>query len=175
MPVILDTSPISYATPDDLLARYDSRTIGDLASDDNRRLTREEIIASPIVRSILQDASGIVESYCIAGGRYTHEDLLSLTGNAKNLLIRLVCDIAYLLLKDRRGYVNDQPNNEIITRTSTALTKLRNGELLFGYSKNIEASVSRTSTKPAAIIRFFNPTATDLAVRLFGLRSPFRR
>jgi phage gp36-like protein len=165
----LDTNTQPYASVSDFLARYDRRTIGDLVSDTDDRETNLD--NHPVLLSALSDASGIVEAYCLAGGRYHSEDLASMTGNAASLLKRLVCDIAYLLLKDRRGYILDDYHREIYGRVSSTLEKLRNGEMIFGFTKTQKAGVARVSEKSPMTIRTISPLATDFARRVFGIRS----
>jgi phage gp36-like protein len=93
---------MAYATPQDLLIRYDERRVADLVSDTGTRSATP--LTSPVVAAVLEDAAGILDSACRVGGRYSLTDLANMSGSGHSLLVRLSCDIAYSLLVARRGY-----------------------------------------------------------------------
>jgi phage gp36-like protein len=93
---------MAYATPQDLLIRYDERRVADLVSDTGTRSAAP--LTSPVVAAVLEDAAGIIDSACRVGGRYSIADLAAMAGSGHYLLVRLSCDIAYGLLVARRGY-----------------------------------------------------------------------
>ena len=93
---------MAYATPQDLLIRYDERRVADLVSDTGTRSAAP--LTSPVVAAVLEDAAGILDSACRVGGRYSLTDLANMSGSGHSLLVRLSCDIAYSLLVARRGY-----------------------------------------------------------------------
>lgn len=79
------------------------RQLGDVVNDDGTRETSTATFdANPRVNAALLDASGMVEMYCIKGNRYTVQDLQALVGAGRNILIRLVVELAWWNLSGRR-------------------------------------------------------------------------
>lgn len=162
---------MAYATPQDLLNRYDARRVADLVSDAGSRTLAPQ--SSPVVAACLDDASGQVDAACRVAQRYTAAELSGLTGNAQAMLVRLVCDLAYGMLVARRGYTaNDAA--VMAPREKFALDMLealRRGERLFSGEDQAEAGVNvetlRTRTTGYS-------SGTDLvgrSSRLWGNRS----
>lgn len=162
---------MAYATPQDLLNRYDARRIADLVSDSGQRTLAPQ--SSPVVAACLDDASGAVDAACRVAQRYTSADLAGLTGNANALLVRLVCDLAFGMLVARRGYTaNDAA--VMAPREKSALEMLealRRGERIFSGEEQADAGVNivtlRTTTTGYS-------NGTDLvgrSQRLWGNRS----
>lgn len=124
---------MAYATPEELLIRYDARRVADLVSDTGTRTT--DPASSPVVAACLEDASGMVESACRVAGRYTINQLVNLQGHTRFLLTRLVCDLTYGLLVARRGYsANDM--NTMAPQYKGALDMLeqiKQGDRIFDY------------------------------------------
>jgi phage gp36-like protein len=160
----------SYASASDMLTRYDPRPIGDLVKDDGSRASPSTLLNDPVLAAALQDASGLVDSATLVGGRYSPGDLAGLapTDNTTLFLKRLVCDLAYGLLISRRGYSRaDQlaqaPNYQ---EALALLEKLRAGELIFDIPDVINAGrvqnvvLSKQIFLISSIVRIFG----DLSV-----------
>src|SRR5215475_13456156 len=96
------SSQTAYASVEDLLLRYDSRTIGQLVSDMNTPVAADKLKANDTVLAALMDASGSLESACVAGNRYLPSDLQNLTGASQGFLKMLTCDLAMGRLVLRR-------------------------------------------------------------------------
>lgn len=128
----------SYATADDLIRRYDPRSLGDLLSDSGTRMGIGTIQSDPRVTSLLAQTSGMIESACLAGKRYHPSDLSSLTGNSKEFLIGLICDLSMWVIlnrrPDRKGAIPPQ-----CTFALDTLEALRRGERIFGFEETAEA------------------------------------
>lgn len=120
-----------YATPADLLKRFDARTLGDLAADDGKRIVPSALLSDANVASALDDASGEIEAALLQGARYSALDLTNLTGNSKQYLARICCEIAFGLLWRRRPWADDQQRLEAIKRADEHLERLRKGERVF--------------------------------------------
>jgi phage gp36-like protein len=132
----------AYATGSDLISRYDVDLIGDLATDDRETLDRDSVADNVKVTTALADASGEVEVAMQAGGRYTVEQLQSLTGNSANHLKQIVCGLAMAALYRRRPEASRREMIEDLTRDARdAIKSLRRGENVFGIVANIEATV----------------------------------
>jgi len=121
---------MAYADGNDLLARYDARILGDLIQDTGTRTTNTVTIAADAnVAASLADASGLIESACFVGNRYSAADLSGLAGNGLALIKRITCDLAFALLRQRRGY--DLEQFPLVEKTYALLDRLRLGERVF--------------------------------------------
>lgn len=143
----------AYATADDLVARYDIDLVRDLATD-REGVDRTDILTEPRVTVALEDASGEVEVALLAGGRYSIEQLESLTGNSANHLKQIVCGLAMAALHRRRPEsADDEYIADIAKDARDAIKALRRGENLFGFPEVIDASIVEHSGPSAIEIR----------------------
>ncbi|MBC7078603.1 MAG: hypothetical protein H5T92_09920, partial [Synergistales bacterium] len=69
---------MAYASPADLLARFDRNIIADLAGDD---ATPADPLTSARVARALEGASGEINAAARMGGRYSADELAQLTGD----------------------------------------------------------------------------------------------
>ncbi len=152
---------MSFSTPADLLDRVDAQIIGDLITDDDPdtglrdRPSREDILASSIVQTALDDASGEIFSKLGKAKRYTIAQLQALTGSALSKLKRIECDIAVTYLFDRRvDSRNEEVAEKFERRAKKALKLLQNGEDIFGLDDGTDVEAGLISTD--------GPTALDL-------------
>lgn len=122
---------MAYATPAQLLQRYDARTVGDLASDTGIRIDPASLLSDANVQAALDDASGEIEAALLQGKRYSVADLAGLTGNTQKHLIRITCQIAFWMLWERRPYVEDQTRDDAESKAKKSLERLRRGEAVF--------------------------------------------
>jgi len=136
------SSSSAYATPDDMAARYDARTLCDLCSDTGSRLAPTALASSPRLLQILMDASGEVEAAAFVAGAYSPGDLAAMAGTASGaLLARLVCDLAMGMLFDAR------PDREgaapkYAEAAEKKLEALRKGQRVFGLAAQQDAGVA---------------------------------
>lgn len=153
---------MSYATPAQLLQRYDARTVGDLVSDDGNQVSAGDLLADANLQAALNDASGQIESALLQAERYSVADLTALVGsssNTKYVLIRLTCDIAFQQLVERRPWY--EVNESYKQRTEDAdetLERLRKGERVFDLSPVKEAGLPVADTPTRASIEQLNLT-----------------
>src|SRR5690242_5903704 len=115
---------MSYATNPDMLARYDARTVGDLVNDTDIRQTPDQLLTDANLTAALSDACGMVNTAAVVGQRYTPAELAALTGDDLNILKRLVCDIAFVYLANRRG-VKPAQYEDAYTRSMEMLGMLK--------------------------------------------------
>lgn len=142
----------AYATPADLAQRYDVRTLLELPSDTNEAIDSGDLDDNAILLMVLEDASGQVEAALLAGQRYSAADLEDLTGNPLGLLKRLVCQIAFTFLEERRGGLDPDQFEKRMQWPNDMLDRLRRGENIFGITEVLEASVpSREVATPASV------------------------
>lgn len=142
MPQTPLTSATSYATNDQMIDRYDVRTLGDLLSDTDTSLSSSEVSNSTRLTTLLKQASGEVEAACVAGRRYVPEDLQAMLdddGVGADLLIGLVCDIAMWRIMNRRPspVATDPPGPA--KSALQALEQLRGGERIFPFDQSADA------------------------------------
>lgn len=129
---------MAYASSSDLAARFDERTIKDLASDTGAPVT--DISTSGRVTAALDDASGRVDSAMLVGGMYSTDQLAALTGNSLAMLKRITCELAMVYLVEARPgrYASDQLEKQKET-CEDFLDRLRKGERLFNVQAAIDA------------------------------------
>jgi phage gp36-like protein len=133
----------SYATPADLRQRYDVRTLGDLASDDDHRVHEIDIDDNDNILTALADASGEIDAALLQGERYTKADLEALTGESLSLLKRICCQLAYWYLWERRTWTDDDRYEMARDRGRKALERLRRGEVVFDLDHAKDAGLPK--------------------------------
>lgn len=129
---------MAYARPEDLLARYDAREVGDLLSTSDRRIDAGEIATHPIMMAALEDASGQIRSAALVANKYTEADLDLLYEKNDSFLIWLTCTLAVGNLRDRRSVPSDY-FAEQTTRAANWLAAMRLGERIFNVDANKDA------------------------------------
>lgn len=133
---------MAYATPAQLFARKDVRTIGDLASDDGTRVSLTDLPTSANVLAALDSASGAIEAAIMAGNRYTPADLAGLTGNSAAYLVQITCDVAMAGLHSRRPTMHTDQYKAAIEVSDMHLERLREGVHVFDVAAVKEAGAA---------------------------------
>jgi hypothetical protein len=128
----------SYASQDDMIVRFDVRTLGDLLADNNVRLTSSQVQNSTVLAELLLQASGELETACIAGQRYLPADLSALRGASQSKLKGIVCSLAFQALMDRRPNIIAQ-EPKAIGKAFELLNQLRQGERIFSLVESEQA------------------------------------
>jgi len=127
----------AYATPNDMLNRFDANVLGDLLPDNGVQENTTQIGTDAKLAAILATASGEVESACLAGGMYLITDLQGLADNAQALLIDLVCSVAMCrLLRRRPSDSFDELRSSICQEARQQINELRQGKAVFGNTKD---------------------------------------
>lgn len=128
-----------YATPADLILRFDANTIADLASDSG---TPEPTIAtSQIVLTSLSAASGRVDASIRVGNLYQASDIAAMTGDSMEYLMDLVCELAMARLVARRPERYREQYEELTKHAEESLERLRKGENVFAIEVNVAAGL----------------------------------
>lgn len=125
----------SLATADDMIARYDSRILGDLCSSNKVQIPEDELSTNSVMTTALSTATGRIKSTVLRAKRYTIEELEALTGDAQDFLKDLVCRAAILSLYRRKGYANDKVRDEIQKIHEADMESLRKGDDVFDISR----------------------------------------
>lgn len=144
---------MAFATTDDWLIRLDERTLGDLASDTETPVARKDFSVDAVLLGLLDDASGEVESALIAADMYSDLDLSTLTGNSLARLKRLTCDIASVMLFERRPEYNTERGAEKREKVEEQLARLRKGLNIFNLDAPGTAGKPSHSAPTIAQIR----------------------
>jgi phage gp36-like protein len=144
---------VAYATPNQMFANYDVRTIGDLCSDTGTRVVIPALLTDPNLINAINSASGIIDSALMAGGMYTPADLQSIIGslvsstntdNTPYMLVNLCCEIAmYILLARRPAYDTKRMKDlqELIYGPTGTITKLKQGQNVLGLPGQLDAGL----------------------------------
>lgn len=148
---------MAFATAEDLMKRFDVGVIGDLCQDCRTEADEYDISKSKIVAMVLEEASGQFEIAVQAGGRYTLDQMASLTGSQAEHRKRIECTIAMANLFKRRTSDALLDLAKRLDEESTAyLKRLQTGENVFGFPENIQASVLEHDHVSAATIESLN-------------------
>lgn len=123
---------MAHAVAADLIARYDTRTIQDLASDTGTQVAAEDLGSDDNVTAALEDASGRMDAAVLTGRMYTPDQLSALTGNTLALRKRICCDLAMAYLMGRRPEKYGAESLKAMQQAGEEyLERLRKGERLF--------------------------------------------
>lgn len=155
---------MSFATPDDMMLRYDVKRLGALINDDNTLTAASGLPKSDVLQAMLDDGAGMIEAATTTGGRYSIADLNTLTGVSQAFLIRLNCDLAFGLLVGRRGFSAIDANQMAPAYQGALklLDALREGQWIFPTDAAIAAG------KPVRVQLSTNVTLTSgAASRVF--------
>lgn len=162
----------SLCPPAEFLARVDRNSVAQLASDTGIPVPDGQLAASAVVLAVLRDASGDVEAAALVGEKYTAEDLALIVAtpcNARGKLYRIVSDIAWCYLMERRP-AKDLPEPPSMKRSLAFLDALSMGTKIFGLVENVDAGHMTHQTTTAAEVEERRGTVV-IAQRYFGRRS----
>lgn len=172
------TASSSYCSASRLFAFHDWRTAADAVvdSDTTPRPTKASLVDSgsqygAIIAATLLSASGEVEAACLVGKRYQPTDLQSLTGSGLAFLEKLVADLAFWHLCQRRQPIAANPDNVPGARSAVdMLERLRIGERIFAFDEAAAAGLPSV-VEPAAANTWQGERQTvRQAQRFFGTR-----
>lgn len=136
----------AYATADDMIARYDSRTLGELVTDDGQRAEEVELSTNAKMTTALSTATGHVNAACLRGNRYTVAELEALTGESAEYLNDIVCAQAFWILWRRRPYGDDALRKAAKEEADMALEQLRTGDMVFDVDAVKDAGIPQIDT-----------------------------
>lgn len=157
----------AYATPYDLIKRYDVRVLGDLINDSGNRVSSQSILIDKNIVAVLDDASGMIDSSALVGGRYQINDLQTLSSIDQAMIIRLCCDLCFILLVQRRGLdVKSLPQYD---HSMDMLQRLRTGERIFKVQGNIDKGLVTSEFVSTLTVSNRN-YSTNEAMRYFPQR-----
>lgn len=140
----LASSTSLLCTAAEFLKRVDRKAVAKLASDDDNGVPVSDgsLATNANVIAALRDASGLVESAAMNAARYTAEDLeaiLATDCNSRGILFRMVSDLAWTFLYERRPSNSIQPPASL-TRTQEWLELLTQGKRIFAFAETQDAT-----------------------------------
>lgn len=136
----------SFATPSDMIARYDVRTLGDLSSDTGERTTEAHLATNTKLLTCLASASGRVIASTLRAKKYTIDDLNALTGESLSYLVDITCRVAFWLLWQRKPYVDNQQRMEAKKEYEETLQMLQTGAQIFDVEAVKDAGIPKVET-----------------------------
>src|ERR1700723_1100316 len=96
--------PEVYCTPNQFIAYYDSRRVGELLDDTDNPIPIAMIPTNPVLLQLLQEASDEVNAAARCGEFYQVADLIAFAAAANgSMLTGIVADFAFGRLVSRRG------------------------------------------------------------------------
>ncbi len=168
----------AFATAQDMIDRYDVRTLGDLVTDDGTRVAEASLPDNDKLAKALQAATGKVLAACLRANRYTKAQLLALSGESRDYLIDITCAIAFWNLWRRKPYTDlkDQ-QGQAKQEADEALEMLRSGDHIFDVSETREAGIPQIDTISRATIANDWELVADVARngRFYPRRRTYRR
>lgn len=157
----------SYATPAQLLQRFDARLLGDLCADDGTRVSAVNLLTDDVLQAALDDASGAIDAALRASERYSVEALDSLATESQDEdtevkssrhLVRVTCCVAMMYLADRRLYGggDNQTLNRVIEQAKQYLKDLQSGKDIFDINESAEYGKPQVSGPTTAQLDSLN-------------------
>lgn len=174
MPQTANSSAASYCSPAQAIQFFDAAFQGLLVNDDGNAATSADLLnpataAGATFKSILEAASGQLESACTKGQRYQPTDLASLTGVSVKLLQRIVACLAIGDLIWRRNPKEAPP--PVLEWAEKQLAALEAGSRVFGLVETQAAGIGAVSTSNLTAGQEDRDTITGRAERMFGERA----
>ena len=133
----------SMATAADMIARYDSRILGDLVSSNKVAVPEDELVDNEVLATALSSATGTVIAAVLKAERYTVEELELLTDDALDYLKDIICQVAIWRLYSRKPYSNDKFREDCQKGYHDILSELRKGAIVFDVARAQDAGTPK--------------------------------
>jgi phage gp36-like protein len=141
----------AHATSADLIKRFDTNVIGDLASDTGTPIASAAFSADANITAALADATGEINSAVMVSDLYTSTELTDLSDQDEEYLKRICCDLAMGYLFGRRPEKYGEAIDRITKYAREQLELIRTGKRLFNV----------TARKTAGQPEIDGPSAVD--------------
>ncbi len=158
----------SYATPSDLMLRYDSNLLGMLVNDNSQKIAPSAILNDPATQAALDDATGIINSALYVAYKYTASQIAGVTSESASLLKRLCCDLAVVMLCQRRGF-DYSDKYPLLNLTLDIIERLRSGERVLDLAAN--ESAGNTKNCNVTVVQQERAGLVVTNFRIFPMRS----
>ena len=122
-----------FATAQDMIDRYDSKTLGDLATDSGATVSEPDLLNNSKMTAALAGGAGDLISAVLRGERYTRANLDALTGDSLAYLLDINCAFAFWRLWKRKPYNwgMDDRRRAALEDYTEALAMLDSGARIF--------------------------------------------
>lgn len=160
---------MSLSAPADLANYLDISVIRTLAVDGNAQLSREDVLALPILQTFLDSAFGRILTAIQFSTRYTQADLESLTDDSANHVKMIECKLAIISLMWRRPGSFEREREFLKNETQEFLRALQDGKEVLTLEPQLESGLvdHADSTNSDALITQHSPIARRLEGHLF--------
>jgi hypothetical protein len=140
----------AYATPQDLQVYYDWHEIGELITDSNEVISANDQFDTSkqgcwVVIRALNRGAGEIDTNLMVSGMYSLTDLQNLTGNSKEKLIGINCDLAMCVLMERKPLWQQDKIEAYRKSREELLKNLRTGVNVFNLPAQINAGTPEVS------------------------------
>jgi hypothetical protein len=172
MPKSFNGATQPYATPADMLSRFDANLLGMLVRDDRSQASPTELLTEPRILTALADASGDFEDALTVGSRYAPADIAAIPSGspAGNKVRNIVCGIALQYLRWARG-IMEPAELPMCQRAFQDLERLHHGHEIFAFVETEEAGVASVyQMQPADYFNGLHQLMSNWQ-RYFGMRS----
>jgi len=137
----------SFVTVQQLLDRYDRRTVAQLLSDDNEQVPTADLVTNQKLLAILQDATGEFRSALTVGFQYADDDLDALALERNPVIVRLISALAMGYLYERRGIGVPDATDKTIRWAREQLVELQKGR------KVLDVVANKIAQNPTPVMR----------------------
>lgn len=166
-----NSSANPYCSPAQYQNFVDVRLTGQLVRDDGTIATASELLSDPVLAAHLAAASGEVEAAALYGGRYLPSDLQALNGVSAQWLAKLVANLAFGSMMQRRGY--DLQKYPQVVDALAQLEKIRAGDVILAFAEIEQAGVAASRYRTLAEIESARLlTRSTAALRFMGQSIP---
>jgi len=154
-----------YATPAEMLQRYDSRLLGDLVSDTGAAISAAGLLTDTNLAASLADASSAIDVAVSVGNRYTPAQMADLSTTAASFVRRLTCDLALIYIKRRRGRFDVEKDAALLKEVNDTLKSLRDGDNLLLLDGETDAPASTVELVKPQLVTVQRPNTIQSQVR----------
>lgn len=165
-----------YATANDLTSYFDANVIADLVSDDG--VPAQDVTTDPNVAKSLSAAASQINAAVMVSNLYSPADLASLTGDDREMLLELNCQLAMSkLIRRRPEKFGADGYRELVEEGEERLEQLRKGQRLFNLPAQEEAGLPEVDGPTVATVEQLNliTARTKNFYPDFGRRLPLGR
>lgn len=167
----LNSSTTLYLPVAEFLLRVDQGSVAQLAT--NNASNPVYVLSTDLnVLAAIKDACGVFESATLRGEMYELTDLHTLASTdcmARSLMYRIVADIAWALLWERRPNKNSPPPPSL-QRSMAFLDELEQGKKIFGFTETEDAGHQKMDIETPEEVRLRNGAVVQSS-RYWGTRA----
>ena len=140
---------MAYASPADMVLRYDANTLSDLLSDTGEAIA--DLTNNASLLAMLAASSGRLEAALLVSNHYTVTELASLTGNSLALIKDIVCDLTMArVLRRRPEKIASEALQAVAKEAEEYLDRLRKGDRIFDLAAHEAAGTPDVDGPSAA-------------------------